>query len=231
MLRGVITRLLEPSAAIARATPSVASFSTSASMLKKKKLATERDPIVTNIERLPLEETLPTDDREPRPGSVADMTEQLTIKGSNLDVVADHKLQMKWSKPQKHLETPTHPEEYEVGLWPPKGRVYWKLPFKVKLQAGRIYKWCTCGASKSQPFCDDSHHYIMDAPSFDNPKGPKFRPTKFRVPETGEYWLCQCKQTNNRPFCDGTHRTMEEIKQLQRPMVTDGKRIQVKIKS
>jgi len=233
MIRGVATRLWEPGAATVahlRLAPLAASFSTSASFSKKKKLATERDPIPTNIEKLPLEETLPTDDGEPRPGSVADFTQQLTIKGSNLDET-DHKLQMKWSKPQPHLETPTHPGEYVVGLWPPKGRVYWKLPFKVKLQAGRVYKWCTCGASKSQPFCDGSHHYVMDAPHFHQPRGPKFRPTQFRVPETGEYWLCQCKQTNNRPFCDGTHRTMEEIKQLERPMVTDGKRIQVKIKS
>ena len=69
MLRGVVTRLLEPNAVLVRAAPSTASFSSSASFYKKK-LPSERDPIITNIERLPLEETLPTDDGEPRPGSV-----------------------------------------------------------------------------------------------------------------------------------------------------------------
>ena len=69
----------------------------------------------------------------------ADLTQQLTIKGSNLDE-SDHKLQLKWSKPQPHLETPTHPGEYAVGLWPPKGRVYWKLPFKVSHYETPL--WC-----------------------------------------------------------------------------------------
>ena len=101
---------------------------------------------------------------------------------------------------------------------------------QVTLQAGRIYKWCSCGASKSQPFCDGSHHSVMTGPNFEFPTKPKFRPVKFRVPEDGEYWLCQCKQTNDRPFCDGTHRTMEEITKLERPMPTDGKRVTVKIK-
>jgi len=207
------------------------SFSTS-TVSWKKKTPKERDPIPEphNIHRLPLEETLPADDGEPRPNSVADLTRQLTIVDSNIDVESDHKLQLKWSTPQPHLEAPKHPGEYVLGEWPPKGRVYWKLPFKVTLQAGRIYKWCSCGASKSQPFCDGSHHSVMTGPNFEFPTKPKFRPVKFRVPEDGEYWLCQCKQTNDRPFCDGTHRTMEEITKLERPMPTDGKRVTVKIK-
>jgi len=211
--------------------PSTRSFFTSAAVLKKKAKVTSRDPIPNNIEELPIEETLPTDDGEPRPNSAADFKKQLTIVASNLDVASDGKLEMKWSKETPHPETPKFPGEYVVGEWPPKGRIYWKLPFKVKLQEGRIYKWCSCGASKSQPFCDGSHHTVMHAPSWDHPKVPRYRPTKFRVPETGEYWLCQCKQTANRPFCDGTHRTMEEITQLERPMPTDGKKIVVKLKS
>jgi len=205
-----------------------ASFSTSNSLLKKKK-STEKDPLgQSNIEYLPLEETLPTDDGEPRPNSTADLTKQLTIEASNLDIASDGKLEMRWSKEIPHLETPKFPGEYVVGEWPPKGRVYWKLPFKVKLQEGRIYKWCSCGASKNQPFCDNSHHYVMHAPNYERPLVPRYRPVKFRVPETGEYWLCQCKQTNNRPFCDGTHRLKEEILQLERPMPTDGKIIPIK---
>jgi len=229
MLIRTLIKAVEP-AFIARLSPLSASFST-ATVLSKKKGSLTKDPIPTNIENLPLEETLPTDDGEPRPNSTADFTKQLTIVASNLDVASDGKLEMKWSKEIPHLETPRFPGEYVVGEWPPKGRVYWKLPFKVKLQKDRIYKWCSCGASKNQPFCDMSHHYVMHAPNYEFPRKPRYRPVKFRVPETGEYWLCQCKQTSNRPFCDGTHRLKEEITQLERPMPTDGKVIPVKIKS
>jgi len=32
-----------------------------------------------------------------------------------------------------------------------------KQPVTVKLEAGRTYAWCRCGASKTQPFCDGTH--------------------------------------------------------------------------
>ena len=32
-----------------------------------------------------------------------------------------------------------------------------KSPYKVKVKKGKIYSWCTCGLSKNQPFCDNSH--------------------------------------------------------------------------
>lgn len=34
-----------------------------------------------------------------------------------------------------------------------------------------------------------------------------FRPVRFQVAESKEYWICNCKQTQNRPFCDGTHKS------------------------
>jgi CDGSH-type Zn-finger protein len=30
-------------------------------------------------------------------------------------------------------------------------------PVKASLEAGKEYFYCTCGRSKSQPFCDGSH--------------------------------------------------------------------------
>lgn len=36
-----------------------------------------------------------------------------------------------------------------------------------------------------------------------------FRPVRFEVEESKEYWICNCKQTKNRPFCDGTHKSKE----------------------
>ena len=43
-------------------------------------------------------------------------------------------------------------------------------PVKVSLAKGQEYHFCTCGRSKSQPFCDGSHV----GTSF-NPEGHRFR--------------------------------------------------------
>lgn len=229
MLIRTVSKLSEPTTSLFAKLTLTSSFSTSSRLPKKVKWV-QKDPVPRSVGRVQLESELPASDGEPRPNSTDDFTKQLTIVATNLDTEDDKKLQLKWSRPKPHPEMPKYPGEYVVGEWPPKGRVYWKLPFKVKLQAGRIYKWCSCGASKTQPLCDGSHWHVS-GPNYEYPKLPKFRPTQFKVPETGEYWLCQCKQTNDRPFCDGTHRTMEEIQKLERPMVTDGERIPIKIKS
>lgn len=67
-------------------------------------------------------------------------------------------------------------------------------PIEVQLEAGKQYYWCTCGRSKSQPFCDGSH------------KGTGFEPKVFSVDENKAAWLCTCKKTRNAPFCDGSHK-------------------------
>ncbi len=69
-------------------------------------------------------------------------------------------------------------------------------PIEVKLELGKDYYWCSCGRSKSQPFCDGSH------------KDTEFTPKKFSVDEDKTAWLCTCKKTNNAPYCDGTHRKL-----------------------
>ena len=70
-------------------------------------------------------------------------------------------------------------------------------PYKVKLEAGKNYTWCTCGLSKKDPFCDGSHSKVGKQPLI------------FTVPETKEYFLCGCKLTHNPPFCDGTHKQLK----------------------
>jgi len=67
-------------------------------------------------------------------------------------------------------------------------------PIKVDLTQGLEYHFCTCGGSKSQPFCDGSH------------AGTQFKPKAFLAEETGEAYLCQCKYTGNAPYCDGKHK-------------------------
>lgn len=55
------------------------------------------------------------------------------------------------------------------------------------------YLYCQCGFSKTQPFCDGSHH------------GTKFEPIKFSIKKEREYKLCQCKLCEKGPFCDNSH--------------------------
>lgn len=68
-----------------------------------------------------------------------------------------------------------------------------RQPVEIMLEAGKTYKWCQCGLSKNQPFCDDSH------------MGTPFSPKVFEVIHARKVWLCMCKQTNLIPYCDGSH--------------------------
>ena len=71
-------------------------------------------------------------------------------------------------------------------------------PVKVSLAVGQEYHFCTCGKSKSQPFCDGSH------------VGTSFNPRVIVADEDGDAYLCACKHTGNTPFCDGTHKQFSD---------------------
>lgn len=71
-----------------------------------------------------------------------------------------------------------------------------KGPYIVDVEAGKTYRWCACGRSKTQPFCDDSH------------VGTGIMPVKFTPEKSEEVWLCGCKRSGNKPFCDDTHETL-----------------------
>jgi CDGSH-type Zn-finger protein len=68
-----------------------------------------------------------------------------------------------------------------------------KGPYQVSLEAGKTYWWCSCGASKTQPFCDGSH------------KGTGFLPMEFTAETSGIHNLCGCKAADDKPYCDGAH--------------------------
>ena len=67
-------------------------------------------------------------------------------------------------------------------------------PYVVNVEAGRTYRWCSCGLSADQPWCDDSH------------AGTGFEPIEFEAAISGEFHMCGCKQSENKPYCFGTCR-------------------------
>jgi CDGSH-type Zn-finger protein len=71
-----------------------------------------------------------------------------------------------------------------------------KAPMGIDVEAGKSYYWCSCGASKNQPFCDGGH------------KGSGFVPTKYDATTTGKVWFCTCKHSANPPLCDGSHKKL-----------------------
>ncbi|KAI1720151.1 iron-binding zinc finger CDGSH type domain-containing protein [Ditylenchus destructor] len=92
------------------------------------------------------------------------------------------------------------------------GKVAATLPTKVSLQKDKVYRWCMCGYSAAQPFCDGSHLSVRTPAKFRN-----CRPVKFIPERDMNVWWCNCKKTKNRPFCDGSHKSIktgDEIAQL-----------------
>lgn len=69
-------------------------------------------------------------------------------------------------------------------------------PYPIEVQAGNTYAWCSCGLSKTQPFCDESHQ-LTDC-----------MPFEFTATENKVIYFCGCKQTASPPLCDGCHRSL-----------------------
>jgi CDGSH iron-sulfur domain-containing protein 3 len=67
-------------------------------------------------------------------------------------------------------------------------------PYRVELEEGKTYFWCSCGLSAKQPFCDGAH------------KGSGFSCIKWVCEKTETVSLCGCKKTKNGPRCDGSHK-------------------------
>jgi CDGSH-type Zn-finger protein len=75
-----------------------------------------------------------------------------------------------------------------------KTKISTKSPYKVKVEKGKIYSWCTCGPSNKQPFYDDVHKTER-----------KFKSLKYIADENKDTYFCGCKLSQNPPFCDGSH--------------------------
>lgn len=80
-------------------------------------------------------------------------------------------------------------------------------PYRVKVEAGEHYSWCSCGLSKSQPFCDRSH------------EGTDFRPVSYKAEASKTVLFCGCKHSAAPPFCDGSHNQLaDEYAEDDRPL-------------
>lgn len=66
-------------------------------------------------------------------------------------------------------------------------------PYAVEVKAGKSYWWCSCGRSKSQPFCDGSH------------AGSALLPVEYRAAQDGTVYFCGCKHNAGGVLCDGSH--------------------------
>lgn len=78
----------------------------------------------------------------------------------------------------------------------PKPEIAQKSPYAVAVEMGKSYWWCSCGKSKTQPFCDGSH------------KGSEFSPVEYKAKENGTIYFCGCKNSKNGTLCDGSHENL-----------------------
>lgn len=67
-------------------------------------------------------------------------------------------------------------------------------PYAVPVLEGQSYRWCSCGLSATQPWCDDAH------------VGTGFQPIEFVAPISGTFYMCGCKGSDNPPYCFGNCR-------------------------
>jgi CDGSH-type Zn-finger protein len=81
----------------------------------------------------------------------------------------------------------------DEGLAMSDALVVQAFPFGVDVEEGKTYKWCACGRSKSQPFCDDSH------------TGTGIEPQTYTATVSRRVQFCGCKKSRKGAICDGTH--------------------------
>lgn len=67
------------------------------------------------------------------------------------------------------------------------------FPYKVQVEEGKTYKWCACGRSSTQPFCDNSH------------QGTGIEPVEYVAKSSEKTAFCGCKSSKAGPICDGSH--------------------------
>ena len=80
-----------------------------------------------------------------------------------------------------------------------------KAPYKIEVEAGKKYSWCSCGLSAIQPFCDGAHK------SHKNPDGTSvMKSVSYVAEENKTVYFCGCKHSKNGMFCDGSHSSLKD---------------------
>lgn len=67
------------------------------------------------------------------------------------------------------------------------------FPYYVEVEKGKTYKWCACGRSSTQPFCDNSHD------------GTGIDPLEYVAEDAKRIAFCGCKSSKKGAICDGSH--------------------------
>lgn len=68
------------------------------------------------------------------------------------------------------------------------------FPIACDVEAGKVYYWCSCGESKTQPLCDR--------------RDCGEKAVAYRAILTETVYFCACKLTRDPPFCDGSHASL-----------------------
>lgn len=79
----------------------------------------------------------------------------------------------------------------------PASKVPQKAPYVLNAKPGE-YRWCSCGESSGQPFCDGSHARGSSGKT----------PLKVKIETEKRVAWCGCKASKTGAFCDGTHATL-----------------------
>ncbi|NBX52328.1 MAG: CDGSH iron-sulfur domain-containing protein [Proteobacteria bacterium] len=83
-------------------------------------------------------------------------------------------------------------------------KIVQKQPYKIDVEAGKKYSWCSCGLSKIQPFCDGAHK------AYKNSDGSSImKSVSYIADENKTVYFCGCKHSKNGIFCDGSHSSLK----------------------
>jgi CDGSH-type Zn-finger protein len=74
-------------------------------------------------------------------------------------------------------------------------------PINIRVEAGKVYSWCSCGLTENDPFCDSNHKKVIGTP---------FRSVKVLFEKEQEVLFCRCRKTRTPPFCDNSHLSVPE---------------------
>ena len=79
-----------------------------------------------------------------------------------------------------------------------RGKPTQNVPYKMFVEEGKSYYWCSCGLSSNQPYCDGNH------------EGSEFKPIRFTADKKGFARICGCRSSENAPICDGSHMSLDK---------------------